>query len=129
MNIQVVTSVVGCDQVLHACFQDARPGWVAGSSHATADQSTRCGSPTPAPACPADRASNAKDSRTSRNKQMLQVHGRLGRDLSRQKDDDRARRMEALKASDFAAYQQMLVEQSKVRACLPGAAGPGALVA
>jgi hypothetical protein len=46
---------------------------------------------------------------------MLQVHGRLGRDLSRQKDDDRARRMEALKASDFTAYQQMLVEQSKVR--------------
>lgn len=121
--------------MLHACWRDARAGWAAGSSHASAYLSTRCGSRAPAPACPADRASNAKDSRTSRNKQMLQVHGRLGRDLSRQKDDDRARRMEALKASDFAAYQQMLQEQSKVGARLPGAAGrsgpcrPGCLIA
>lgn len=39
---------------------------------------------------------------------LLRTHERLGRDLSKQKDDDRARRLEALKANDFEAYQELL---------------------
>jgi len=45
-----------------------------------------------------ERAGALKDLRVARNRGVLRAHERLGRALTKQKDDDRTRRMEALKA-------------------------------
>ncbi|CAK0787464.1 hypothetical protein CVIRNUC_010684 [Coccomyxa viridis] len=58
----------------------------------------------------AERQSAARELRVARNRFVLRAHERLARDAVRQKDDDRSRRMDALKAHDFEAYQEMLRE-------------------
>ena len=45
----------------------------------------------------AERQSAARELRVARNRFVLRAHERLMRDANRQKDDDRARRMDALK--------------------------------
>ena len=49
-----------------------------------------------------DRAGALKDLRVARNRGVLRAHERLNRALTKQKDDDRTRRMEALKARALA---------------------------
>jgi hypothetical protein len=44
-------------------------------------------------------------------------HERLFRDLAKQQEDDREQRLEALRANDFEAYQELLVQQ-QVCACV-----------
>ena len=44
-----------------------------------------------------ERAGRERDARVVRNRGVLRAHERLGRALTKQKDDDRTRRMEALK--------------------------------
>ena len=44
-----------------------------------------------------ERAGRERDGRVFRNRGVLRAHERLGRALTKQKDDDRTRRMEALK--------------------------------
>ena len=46
-----------------------------------------------------ERAGKEKDLRVFRNRGVLRAHERLGRALTKQKDDDRTRRMEALKVT------------------------------
>lgn len=46
-----------------------------------------------------ERAAAARDARALRNRGVLRVHERLARERSRAKEDDRAMRLEALKAS------------------------------
>lgn len=58
-----------------------------------------------------DRPSTFKDFRTLHNKGVLRIHERQARSHSKQKDDDQVRRMEALKANDFEAYQELLQKQ------------------
>ncbi|BDA42833.1 ATP-dependent helicase BRM [Coccomyxa sp. Obi] len=58
----------------------------------------------------AERASSAREMRVARNRYVMRAHERLLRDMNRLKEDDRTRRMEALKANDFEAYQQILRE-------------------
>ena len=45
----------------------------------------------------AERASGARDLRVARNRGVVRAHERLLREASRARDDDRTRRMEALK--------------------------------
>lgn len=45
----------------------------------------------------AERQSAARELRVARNRFVLRAHERLMRDANREKDDDRARRMDALK--------------------------------
>ena len=45
----------------------------------------------------AERASGAREMRVARNRYVLRAHERLLRDMNRLKEDDRTRRMEALK--------------------------------
>ena len=45
----------------------------------------------------AERQSAARELRVARNRFVLRAHERLARDAVRQKDDDRSRRMDALK--------------------------------
>jgi len=45
----------------------------------------------------AERQSAARELRVARNRFVLRAHERLMRDTNRQKDDDRSRRMDALK--------------------------------
>ncbi len=51
----------------------------------------------------AERASGAREMRVARNRYVLRAHERLLRDMNRLKEDDRTRRMEALKVTDFPA--------------------------
>jgi SWI/SNF-related matrix-associated actin-dependent regulator of chromatin subfamily A protein 2/4 len=55
-----------------------------------------------------ERAMAVREARISRNKGIQRVHERWGRDTSKQKEDDQTRRLEALKANDFEAYQELL---------------------
>lgn len=45
------------------------------------------------------------------NKAVTKAHERLGRERAKAAGDDRALRMQALKANDMAAYQEMLRAQ------------------
>ena len=47
----------------------------------------------------AERQSAARELRVARNRFVLRAHERLARDAVRQKDDDRSRRMDALKVT------------------------------
>ncbi|KAK9816457.1 hypothetical protein WJX72_000543 [[Myrmecia] bisecta] len=59
-----------------------------------------------------DASNTQRDLRVARNRAVARAHERMSREHHKQKDDDRARRMEALKAHDFEAYQELLREQS-----------------
>lgn len=59
-----------------------------------------------------ERSAMLKDYRVLRNKGVLRLHERQARRHNKLKDDDRAKRMEALKANDFEGYQALLREQS-----------------
>lgn len=52
----------------------------------------------------AERQSSARELRVARNRFVLRAHERLLRDANRAKDDDRARRMDALKVRPFSEY-------------------------
>ncbi|PKA45857.1 ATP-dependent helicase BRM [Apostasia shenzhenica] len=52
-----------------------------------------------------------RDARTTRNRGVAKYHERMLREFSKRKDDDRNRRMEALKNNDVDRYREMLLEQ------------------
>ncbi|XP_058743971.1 ATP-dependent helicase BRM-like [Vicia villosa] len=52
-----------------------------------------------------------RDARTARNRGVAKYHERMLREFSKHKDDDRNRRMEALKNNDVDRYREMLLEQ------------------
>ncbi|CAA0842565.1 ATP-dependent helicase BRM [Striga hermonthica] len=52
-----------------------------------------------------------RDARTARNRGVHKYHERLLREFSKTKDDDRNKRMEALKNNDVERYREMLLEQ------------------
>ena len=54
------------------------------------------------------QATQQKEMRTLNNRAVVRWHERNNRDLSKQRTNDRDRRLEALKANDFEAYQSML---------------------
>ena len=53
-----------------------------------------------------------RDLRLARNRSIIRLHERLARVQNRQKDDARSLRLDALKAHDFEAYQEMLKRQT-----------------
>ncbi|PIN18589.1 Chromatin remodeling complex SWI/SNF [Handroanthus impetiginosus] len=52
-----------------------------------------------------------RDARTARNRGVHKYHERMLREFSKKKDDDRNKRMEALKNNDVERYREMLMEQ------------------
>ncbi|XP_020247246.1 ATP-dependent helicase BRM-like [Asparagus officinalis] len=52
-----------------------------------------------------------RDARTTRNRGVAKYHERMLREFSKRKDDDRNKRMEALKNNDVDRYREMLLEQ------------------
>ncbi|XP_054784705.1 ATP-dependent helicase BRM isoform X2 [Prosopis cineraria] len=52
-----------------------------------------------------------RDARIARNRGVGKYHERLLREFSKRKDDDRNKRMEALKNNDVDRYREMLLEQ------------------
>ncbi|KAL6128685.1 hypothetical protein ACLB2K_072040 [Fragaria x ananassa] len=52
-----------------------------------------------------------RDARTARNRGVAKYHEKMLREFSKRKDDDRSRRMEALKNNDVERYREMLLEQ------------------
>ncbi|KAL2490340.1 ATP-dependent helicase BRM [Abeliophyllum distichum] len=52
-----------------------------------------------------------RDARTSRNRGVHKYHERMLKEFSKSKDDDRNKRMEALKNNDVERYREMLLEQ------------------
>ncbi|KAL8138466.1 hypothetical protein V2J09_004467 [Rumex salicifolius] len=52
-----------------------------------------------------------RDARTARNRGVAKYHERMLREFSKRKDDDRNKRMEALKNNDMERYREMLLEQ------------------
>ncbi|CAM8899637.1 unnamed protein product [Rhodiola kirilowii] len=60
-----------------------------------------------------------RDARTARNRGVAKYHERMLREFSKRKDDDRSKRMEALKNNDVERYRQMLMEQ---QSSVPGEA-------
>ncbi|XP_047315769.1 ATP-dependent helicase BRM-like [Impatiens glandulifera] len=52
-----------------------------------------------------------RDARTARNRGVAKYHERMLREFSKRKDDDRNKRMEALKNNDVERYREMLLEQ------------------
>lgn len=60
-----------------------------------------------------------RDARTARNRGVAKYHERTLREFSKRKDDDRNKRMEALKNNDVERYREMLLEQ---QTSIPGEA-------
>lgn len=60
-----------------------------------------------------------RDARTSRNRGVAKYHEKMLREFSKKKDDDRSKRMEALKNNDVERYREILMEQQN---SLPGEA-------
>lgn len=60
-----------------------------------------------------------RDARTARNRGVAKYHERMLREFSKRKDDDRNKRMEALKNNDVERYREMLLEQ---QTSIPGEA-------
>ncbi|KAG6725442.1 hypothetical protein I3843_02G025400 [Carya illinoinensis] len=60
-----------------------------------------------------------RDARTARNRGVAKYHERMMREFSKRKDDDRNKRMEALKNNDVERYREMLLEQ---QTSIPGEA-------
>lgn len=52
-----------------------------------------------------------RDARTARNRGVGKYHERMLREFSKHKDDDRSKRLEALKNNDVDRYREMLLEQ------------------
>ncbi|XAR63042.1 DNA helicase [Bertholletia excelsa] len=52
-----------------------------------------------------------RDARTARNRGVAKYHERMLKEFSKRKDDDRNKRMEALKNNDVERYREMLLEQ------------------
>jgi SWI/SNF-related matrix-associated actin-dependent regulator of chromatin subfamily A protein 2/4 len=52
-----------------------------------------------------------RDARTARNRGVAKYHERMLREFSKRRDDDRNKRMEALKNNDVERYREMLLEQ------------------
>jgi SWI/SNF-related matrix-associated actin-dependent regulator of chromatin subfamily A protein 2/4 len=52
-----------------------------------------------------------RDARITRNRGVAKYHERMLREFSKRKDDDRSKRMEALKNNDVERYRQILLEQ------------------
>ncbi|XAR54049.1 DNA helicase [Bertholletia excelsa] len=52
-----------------------------------------------------------RDARTARNRGVAKYHEKMLKEFSKRKDNDRNRRMEALKNNDVERYRQMLLEQ------------------
>ncbi|XVF73163.1 hypothetical protein PTKIN_Ptkin12aG0179200 [Pterospermum kingtungense] len=52
-----------------------------------------------------------RDARTARNRGVAKYHEKMLREFSKRKDDDRNKRMEALKNNDVERYREMLIEQ------------------
>ncbi|XP_039000178.1 ATP-dependent helicase BRM-like isoform X4 [Hibiscus syriacus] len=52
-----------------------------------------------------------RDARTARNRGVAKYHEKMVREFSKRKDDDRDKRMEALKNNDVERYREMLIEQ------------------
>ncbi|KAK1260762.1 ATP-dependent helicase BRM [Acorus gramineus] len=52
-----------------------------------------------------------RDARTTRNRGIAKYHERMLREFSKKNDDDRNKRMEALKNNDVDRYREMLLEQ------------------
>jgi SWI/SNF-related matrix-associated actin-dependent regulator of chromatin subfamily A protein 2/4 len=52
-----------------------------------------------------------RDARITRNRGVAKYHERMVREFSKRKDDDRNKRMEALKNNDVERYHQILLEQ------------------
>ncbi|XP_068639207.1 ATP-dependent helicase BRM-like [Aristolochia californica] len=52
-----------------------------------------------------------RDARTARNRGVAKYHERMLREFSKRKDEDRNKRMEALKNNDVDRYREMLLEQ------------------
>ncbi|XP_057780565.1 ATP-dependent helicase BRM isoform X2 [Salvia miltiorrhiza] len=52
-----------------------------------------------------------RDARTARNRGVHKYHEKMLREFSKRKDDDRNKRMEALKNNDVERYREMLLEQ------------------
>ncbi|XP_039122438.1 ATP-dependent helicase BRM [Dioscorea cayenensis subsp. rotundata] len=52
-----------------------------------------------------------RDARTARNRGVAKYHERMLREFSKRKDEDRTKRMEALKNNDVDRYREMLLEQ------------------
>ena len=60
-----------------------------------------------------------RDARTARNRGVAKYHEKMLREFSKRKDDDRNKRMEALKNNDVERYREMLLEQ---QTSIPGEA-------
>ncbi|KAL3163170.1 hypothetical protein ABBQ32_009578 [Trebouxia sp. C0010 RCD-2024] len=58
-----------------------------------------------------ERSNYSRESRLARNRQVSKIHERLARDAHKALDDDKGRRMDALKAHDWQAYQELLAKQ------------------
>ncbi|KAH9324701.1 hypothetical protein KI387_004879 [Taxus chinensis] len=52
-----------------------------------------------------------RDARTTRNRGVAKYHEKMLKEFSKKKDEDRNKRMEALKNNDVDRYRQMLLEQ------------------
>lgn len=52
-----------------------------------------------------------RDARTTRNRGVAKYHEKMLKEFSKRKDEDRNKRMEALKNNDVDRYRQMLLEQ------------------
>ncbi|KAK8588007.1 hypothetical protein V6N13_086964 [Hibiscus sabdariffa] len=52
-----------------------------------------------------------RDARTARNRGVAKYHEKMLREFSKRKDDDRNKRVEALKNNDVERYTEMLIEQ------------------
>ncbi|KAH1085742.1 hypothetical protein AAZX31_07G066600 [Glycine max] len=52
-----------------------------------------------------------RDARTARNRGVAKYHEKMLREFSKHKDDDRNKRLEALKNNDVDRYREMLLEQ------------------
>jgi SWI/SNF-related matrix-associated actin-dependent regulator of chromatin subfamily A protein 2/4 len=52
-----------------------------------------------------------RDARTARNRGVAKYHEKMLKEFSKHKDDDRNKRMEALKNNDVDRYREMLLEQ------------------
>lgn len=63
---------------------------------------------------------SSRDARVTRNRGVAKCHERMLREYSKRKDEDRNKRMEALKNNDVDAYREMLKQQ---QGQLPGDAG------
>ncbi|KAL4562685.1 hypothetical protein LXL04_026715 [Taraxacum kok-saghyz] len=54
-----------------------------------------------------------RDARTQRNRGVGKYHEKMVREFSKRKDDDRSKRMEALKNNDVERYREILLEQQE----------------